>query len=452
MVHRLLLIQPQKTIRTDLRELLGEDREFCYEYDHWDSLAFERLDQSSAHLVVAAAVPLVPKSIEFFRWLLTHSVSTPILAVLPDALEADILETVSKVTDDFILWPIRKEELRQRVRRVLGTESEFETVHNCLNQEFGLIQLIGADPKFVHVIEKIPLLARSEASVVITGETGTGKELFARAIHHLSCRRGSPFIPVDCSAIPDHLFENELFGHVRGAYTDAQTDQKGLVAIADGGTLFLDEIDTLSLRVQAKLLRFLQEHTYKPLGSERFLRAEVNVCAASNSDLESRVRDKEFRSDLYFRLNVLRLQLPPLRERRGDVQLLACHFLGLLTTSSGKARKLFSESALYKLTLYYWLLNVRELFNVVQRAVVLCEGHQILPCHISLHTTVSVPQASRENFQRAKARAIGAFEQEYIEELLRKHRGNITQASRDAGKDRRAFGRLVKKYQIAKSP
>ena len=163
--------------------------------------------------------------------------------------------------------------------------------------------------------------------MLVTGETGTGKELFARAIHHLSARRHAPFVAVDCGAIPDQLFENELFGHVRGAFTDAHRDQRGQAPLADGGTLFLDEIDALSLPAQSKLLRFLQDHTFRPLGGDRNERANVRVIAASNRDLERLVEQKEFRADLFFRLNILRLHLPPLRERRDDIPLLAQRLL-----------------------------------------------------------------------------------------------------------------------------
>jgi DNA-binding NtrC family response regulator len=268
--------------------------------------------------------------------------------------------------------------------------------------------------------------------------------MFARAIHFLSERRNRPFVPVDCAGVPDHLFENELYGHVRGAYTDAHTEQRGLAAMADGGTLFLDEVDSLPLTAQAKLLRFLQERQFKPLGSERFLRTDVKIVAASNRNLEQQVAEKRFRSDLYYRLNVLHLNLPPLQERPRDIALLAQHFLKLYLPPG--VHKSFSQAALNRLSGYGWPGNVRELMNVVQRAIVFSRGLQISGDDISLPTPE--PSASGD-FRHAREASIQVFERDYIQELLQRNAGNITHAAREAGKERRAFGRLVKKYGLA---
>ncbi|HSS99404.1 MAG TPA: sigma-54 dependent transcriptional regulator [Terriglobales bacterium] len=286
--------------------------------------------------------------------------------------------------------------------------------------------------------------------MLITGETGTGKELFAHAVHSLSRRKNGPFIPVDCSALPEHLAESELFGHCRGAFTDAHSDRKGLAAMAEGGTLFLDEIDSLSATTQAKLLRFLQEGTYRALGTDRFVRANVRVLAASNRNMEECVREGKFRSDLYFRVNILRLQLPSLRERRADIPLLANYFLEHHNLGSGQPRKIFSPAALRNLQSYSWPGNVRELFNTVERAAVCCTGRLIAPAHISFAypSVQSTNVAVDGNFRHAKQCMIERFEQNYIEELLAKHGGNITHAAQEACKDRRAFGKLAKKYGI----
>jgi DNA-binding NtrC family response regulator len=325
----------------------------------------------------------------------------------------------------------------------------------------GLAKLIGGTPSFLRTLTRIRLAARSGSPVLITGETGTGKELSARAIHHLSRRHSYPFIAVDCVAVPDHLFENELFGHARGAFTSAEGEQQGLVAMADGGTLFLDEIDALSPPAQAKLLRFLQERTFKPLGADRFVRADVNVLSATNRDLEALVREKQFRSDLYFRLNVLTLNLDPLRARREDIPLLARHFVDTVCAEQRVPRKLLSPAAVRKLTSQDWPGNARELFNVIQRAVVFSEGGSIQPQHVlsmpadapaapwdapASPADTSPPPAS--SFRQARATALAAFERGYVEGLLRRHAGNVTWAAREAQKDRRAFGRLVKKYGL----
>jgi DNA-binding NtrC family response regulator len=317
-----------------------------------------------------------------------------------------------------------------------------------LEEEIELARLVGRDEVFLRTIEKIPPIAASEAPVLLLGETGTGKEVCARAIHHLSQRRNLPFIPVECGAIPEQLAENEFFGHCRGAFTDAHIDQKGLAAMAEGGTLFLDEIDSLSLGVQAKLLRFLEEGSYRSLGGDRLRQANVRIIAAANRDLESLVAEKQFRADLYFRVNVLQLRLPALRERRGDIGLLAGHFLDLLTGRDGARRKTLSPGALHRLGQHNWPGNVRELFNLVQRVVALCPDSLILAGHIPLSASSSNPALSPANFRQARAQAIGSFERSYVADALRRHAGNITRAAATAGKDRRAFGRLVKKYGI----
>lgn len=423
----------------------------------WLQLDLDQITVSEAPLICAVAVPFHPHARKFFQWLTKNSLRSPVLAIVPRTIDDKTLNVVSESATDFLLWPFHNGELRRRIDRILGErarEQEFESAHQRLLEELGMEQFVGEHPAFREAIRALPLLAKSELPVMIAGPTGTGKELCARAIHQLSKRRSFPFIALDCGAIPEHLFENELFGHARGAFTDAHADQKGLIALANGGTLFLDEVDSLSLGAQAKLLRFLQERTYRPLGSDRFVKADVNVIAATNRDIERSVRERQFRSDLYFRLNVLRVDLPALSRRPSDISLLARHFLR--TQCQHLGAKLFTNAALRKLEEYDWPGNVRELLNVVQRAAILSEGAHILPSDISFSTGLEQPaneppdltDSSDEDFREARSRAIEAFEKRYVEELLHKHRGNVTHAALEAGKDRRAFGRLKKKYSI----
>jgi DNA-binding NtrC family response regulator len=419
----------------------------------WESFSPEELLGSPASLVIAHALPDAKMAVRFFHWLRDNLVQTAVLAVLPELPEPELLQTISEVTDDFVLGPVCEQELELRIARILGTKCTASgEIQDRLMAQMGLAKLVGRHPSFVHAAEQAFLFAGSDAAALITGETGTGKELFAHAIHSLSSRHRGPFIPVDCGALPEHLAENELFGHCRGAFTDARTDQKGLAAMAEGGTLFLDEVDALSLANQAKLLRFLQEGTFRALGADRFTRGNIRIVAATNRCLEEHIRLKQFRSDLYFRLNVLRLQLVPLRERSGDVSILARHFLENECAASKSERKLFSPAALRKLEAYHWPGNVRELLNTVQRTFLTCPGRQILVDHIALPGQAGVrrePTTSWGSFQSAKHSAIEQFERAYIEELMARHHGNITQAAREAGKDRRAFGRMVKKYRAA---
>ncbi|MCI0693344.1 sigma-54 dependent transcriptional regulator [candidate division KSB1 bacterium] len=288
-----------------------------------------------------------------------------------------------------------------------------------------------------------------EVPVLICGETGTGKELFARAIHYLSPRSSKPFIPINCAAIPAELFENELFGHVKGAFTGATVRQEGIIQAAAGGTLFLDEIDSIPLIMQAKLLRFLEEKEFKPLGLNRIAKADVRIVSAARNDLRKKAQEGAFRDDLFYRLNVVSLLLPPLRERAGDIPLLAEHFLQKYSAQLFKPVTGFDPGVLSVLTQYNWPGNIRELENAIYHAVAVCHSSTIQVHDLNLphlHTTESKPPA--QSFKEAKAGVIATFERQFITRLLIEHGGNISRAARAAHKHRRAFGELVKKYRI----
>jgi two-component system response regulator GlrR len=331
--------------------------------------------------------------------------------------------------------------LRHR-KRILGERE----VTQAVTERFGLRQLIGNSPSFLAAKEHIVVIAPYEVDVLILGETGTGKELFARAIHYLSARAAQPFVPVNCGAIPVELLENELFGHERGAFTGAAATTTGLVQEANGGTLFLDEIDALPLLAQVKLLRLLQEKEYRSLGSTKIRHADVRVIAATNASIDRAVADGKFRQDLYYRLNIVPLTLPRLSERVEDIPLLAQHFLKKYTSAFKKSVTAFSDGALHTLMQYPWPGNVRELEHIIERAVVLSQGAIIeakdlrLPGAGALHAPTS--------FQAAKASTLAHFERTYLHALLTATQGNITQAARVAHKDRRALRLLLQKHQI----
>ncbi|MEI6668456.1 MAG: sigma-54 dependent transcriptional regulator [Acidobacteriota bacterium] len=343
--------------------------------------------------------------------------------------------------------------MRHRLGRILGSPSTHaDDVRDRLLSEMALKQLVGSNAEFLETIAQIPPIARSNRPVLITGPTGSGKELCARAIHHLGRRRDRPFIAVECGAFPDHLFENEMFGHARGAFTDAHRDQRGLIAMAEGGTLFLDEIDSLSPSAQGKLLRFLQERLYRPLGADRFVPADVNVLAATNRDLDALVAEQRFRSDLFFRLSVLRLHIMALAERPDDIPILARHFLDTASAEEQLPRKALTPAAAAELQRHGWPGNVRELHNVMQRVFFLASGTQVHAAHIAAalaRHTDAVP-AETGAFRVERARAIEAFERHYVTEMLKAHNGNVTRAAQRAGQDRRAFGRLVKRLNLGR--
>jgi len=454
-VHNGVLII-ERTVSTPRDGDAGGWPEILWPHCHrltWDDFKLEAIrNLAGLRLLIVDAVDAPRAARALLEWLREHSLGIPVCAILPEN-DPELLHIAAEVVDEFLLDPMRPQELGRRVARLLGpSPGEGDEVAARLAAEVGMQQMVGRDPAFQKVIVQMGKFAANDAPVLLTGETGTGKELAARVMHLLSRRQAGPFIPVDCGALPDHLFENEIFGHARGAYTDARSDQKGLVALARKGTLFLDEIDSLSATAQSKVLRLLQEHTYRALGSEVFQQADVRILAATNRNLEELVERKLFRADLFFRINVLRVHLPALRDRSSDIGLLARHFVDEICANAGLPRKLMSPAAVVKLEQYAWPGNVRELYNILQRAVLCSSGTQIPAASLELRQSGPEPEGpivesvEFADFRRAKLSAIRSFESGYVRLMMQKHDGNVTQAAREAGQDRRAFGRLAKKY------
>lgn len=314
--------------------------------------------------------------------------------------------------------------------------------------------MIGCSSALTDVLALLEKMASRQATLLIEGETGTGKELIARTAHYNSPRCHSPFIPVNCGALPDTLIENELFGHSRGAYTDARHDQAGLVELADKGTLFLDEVDALSAKAQVTLLRFLQDQRYRPLGSRQERSADVRIIAASNRSLEQAVAAGVFRADLLYRLRLLYVRVPPLRERRGDVELLAVHFVGEAARRFGGEIKPISAGSLHWMDVYDWPGNVRELENMVYQSFLVGEGAEleiVPPEGIATHAVAVAGIDERMHYMSAKTRAIERFEVEFLSRVMRRTAGNVTAAAKLIGTERRHLGRLLKKYGIESS-
>ena len=323
---------------------------------------------------------------------------------------------------------------------------EKKQTQQALTEKLGMQKLIGKSPVFTAEINKIPILARCDVSVLISGETGTGKEMVARAIHYLSERADKPFVPVNCGAIPVELLENELFGHDSGAFTGASDRRSGVIQEAEKGTLFLDEVDSLPLLAQVKLLRFLQDKEYRPLGSTKAMKGDVRIIAASNAHLESAIAAGTLRRDLYYRLNVVPMLLPALRHRANDIILLARHFLAEKAARLNSPAVDFSPEAERKLMLYRWPGNVRELEHVIERVVVLCTEKTIQEDQIIFSGEINQP--GQLSFHQMKANVIAEFETNYIQSLLVAYKGNITKAAQAAQKERRTFWQLIRKHKI----
>jgi DNA-binding NtrC family response regulator len=339
--------------------------------------------------------------------------------------------------------------MTQRIPKIKRESDEITT------EDFSRWNLVGKSPAFLCALGLIRKIASCDATVLIEGETGTGKELAARAIHYLSSRRDCPFIPVNCGALPEGLLENELYGHERGAFTDARESYAGIITQAQHGTLFLDEVESMSARGQVVLLRFLQDHEYRPVGGKRVYHADVRIIGASNTDLQAMARGERFRQDLLFRLNVLSLRLPPLRERTGDATLLAEDFIRRFSNQYGQPIKYLDHDTVSFLSGHDWPGNIRELENLIHREFLFTEGPviRILGLGNSSEETANNsegtdPAAGSEVFKTAKARAIAQFERSYLAAMLSRAHGNISLAARLAGQERSTFRRLLKKHGL----
>jgi DNA-binding NtrC family response regulator len=381
------------------------------------------------------------------NWTQRHP-SIPVIALVNSIQAENILQILDQGFVDFVVCPFRCEEILPRALRLVQRSRRLDTPTR-LAERLRLNRMIGDSAALNGVLKKIPVVARCDATVLISGETGTGKELCARSVHYLSPRSAKPFVPVNCGAIPVDLVENEFFGHERGAYTHATTSQLGLIHEAEGGTLFLDEVDCLPLQAQVKLLRFLQEKEYRPVGSRKTRSADVRVITALNADLNEAVESGRLRKDLYYRLNVISLKLPPLRDRRDDILSLAAHFIQKYSKEFNKPRTALSSEAISSLMRYDWPGNIRELEHVIQRAVALSEEHLIGKDDLTIPRS---EDAGADSFSATKAAIIANFERNYILRLLQTYKGNITQAAQAAQKHRRAFWQLIRKHRIDVRP
>jgi two-component system, NtrC family, response regulator GlrR len=398
-------------------------------------------------LLILLALPSVDlNSLEALLRVVERSASSARIVVAVETGHEELSELVRPGIADFLIPPLRESDVLIRLRRLLNQARQELRAQQAFIEKLGLQQLIGESSAFTAETSKIPVLAKSDITVLITGETGTGKEMVARAIHYLSSRAGKPFVAVNCGAIPVELIENELFGHDRGAYTGASGARNGLIQEAEQGTLFFDEVNCLPLMAQVKLLRFLQSKEYRPLGSTKSFTGDVRIVAATNANLEAEVEAGTLRRDLYYRLNVVPILLPPLRARTGDIILLARHFLAQYARKLNSPAIGFSPEAERKLLLYNWPGNVRELEHVIERVVVLCTERIIQDHHITLSVENEKPVGL--SFQEMKAQVISQFESDYIRNLLTAYRGNITRAAQAAQKERRTFWELVRKHKI----
>jgi DNA-binding NtrC family response regulator len=344
----------------------------------------------------------------------------------------------------------RAVERRRLLQENLGLKTE-------ASSRYRLENIIGASPAMQAIYRLIAKGAPTNSTILLTGESGTGKELIARAVHYNSLRRDRAFVPVDCNALSENLLESELFGHVKGSFTGAHANKRGMFEVAHGGTLFLDEIGNLSLSTQAKLLRVIQEREFRAVGDTRTQATDVRLIAATNKDLKAMVAAGTFREDLFYRINIFPIEVPPLRERLEDIPALAHHFLAVLGKEVGKKFSGFSEGAMNLLQQYDWPGNVRELENAVHRAVILATGDVIRRAHLAGITEarpgadLGVPKTSDELKRVKKAareKSVEEIERLFVLEALKRNAWNVTRSAEETGMQRANFQALMKKYRI----
>lgn len=370
------------------------------------------------------------------------------------AMKAGAFDYLTKpFTDDELLFAVRKAVEKKRLA------AENLALRQELFQRFRFENIVGEDPQILQIFAQIEKVAPLDSTVLLYGESGTGKELFAGAVYARSQRAARQFIAVDCSTLSPTLLESELFGHVRGAFTGAFRDKEGLFAAASGGTLFMDDVTNLSLEIQGKLLRVIECGEYKPVGASHFSRADIRIIAATNRDLRGMVEAGSFREDLFYRLNVFPIYLPPLRERKADIPKLAYHFLKRFCHQTGKRIEGFSADALETLIDYEWPGNVRQLKNVVERLVIMADEPTLelpylseqLPMHVGRQTD-RVPETLAElkaGKQRLLEEVFGRLQKAFLLKALRACEGNITLAAARVGMQRPNFCELLKKHHIS---
>jgi DNA-binding NtrC family response regulator len=375
----------------------------------------------------------------------THPDAGVVLMTAFGSVETAV-EAMKHGASDYLTKPVKKDELVRVIERVVretALRREVSRLRQEVHKEYSFHQILGKSKPMQAVFDLIKRVADSPTNILITGESGTGKELVAKAIHYNSDRKNAPFIPVNCAAIPEQLLESELFGHMRGAFTDAKFEKRGLFEEAQKGTLFLDEISELPLMLQAKLLRAIQEKEIRRVGANKPIPVDVRIIVATNVNLGEEVKAKRFREDLYYRLNVIELKLPPLRERREDIPLLVEAFFKKCGEARNKDVKGVSEAALAMLMDYAWPGNVRELENVVERAVTLSRGEKISPD--DLPPAVQGSRGDRRVLDEAaeKTLPLHEIEKEYIKKILEKTGGNKYQAAHALGIDRKTLYRKL---------
>ncbi len=460
---RILVVDDEAVIREGIRRILEKDG-YQVEPKSSGRVALEKLQEEEFDLVITDLKMPGMGGIELLKAIRILQPDVPVILITGFSTVETAVEAMKNGAFDYLAKPFTPGQITEKVQKALDQRAlvlNSASKDNDPMSDQGLGDLVGDSPQMAKVFRRILQVARTDSTVLISGESGTGKELVARAIQQNSPRKDQPFVAVDCTSLAESLLESELFGHIKGSFTGAVQTKMGLFRVADGGTLFLDEVSNISLTTQAKLLRVLQEREVTPIGGTKPIPIDIRLIAATNKNLKEMVSEGTFREDLFFRLNIIPIDLPPLRERKGDLVPLVKHFLKKFGGEIGKEVRGLAPGAMAMLKRYAFPGNVREVENIIERAVVLSCGDLIEPDDLELpdsgaedlgieedyvpRTTEELKEAKRE----IRERAVGPIERAFVLDALKRNDWNITKAAEEVGMLRPNFQALLKKQGIS---
>jgi len=457
MTARILVVDDEQIVVRSCLRILGADHAVEAVQDGAEAL--KKIDENDYDVVVLDIMMPEIDGLEVLRRVKETHPDIEVIMITGLSQIETAVRSMKLGAFDYLSKPFEPDELKLVVARAVERRQlllENLNLKNEVSSRYRLENIVGASPRMQQVYRLIAQCAPTNTTVLITGESGTGKELIARAIHHNSLRKDKPFVPVDCNTLSENLLESELFGHVKGSFTGAVTSKKGMFEVADGGTLFLDELANIPLTTQAKLLRVIQEREFRAVGDTRTQIANIRLIAATNRDLKAMVAEGTFREDLYYRINIFPIEIPPLRERRDDIPALAFHFLKVFGRELEKQVTEFSDGALNVLVNYDWPGNVRELENTVHRAAILATDKVIRRAHLASIIDVSrlnldVPRTGDELKRIKKAareKSVENIEKLFVLEALKRNAWNVTKSAEETGMQRANFQALMKKHHI----
>jgi len=446
---KLLIVDDDDDLRTQMKWALAKEYNVLEAVDGHNALGVFT-EEKPAVITLDLGLPPDPDGVsEGFKSLkkiLEIERHTKVIIITGQGQKENAMKAISQGAYDFLAKPVLIEDLKVILNRAFNLsqlEAEYRGLQmKVIDEPFH--DMLGSSPQVLSMQENIRKVAPSDVPIMIYGESGTGKELAAQAIHRISSRSDKPFIVINCSAIPENLLESELFGHEKGSFTGAHMQRRGRFELANGGTLFLDEVGELPPPLQVKLLRFLQEHVIERVGGRELIEVDARIIAATNQNLEEAIKEGLFREDLYYRLGVVTIPLPPLREREGDIPLLAKAMLNRYATESNKKVKDFNATAMRSMKSYEWPGNIREMENRVKRAVIMAEGSRISPADLELER--SMGEYTKQTLKEARIET----ERDLVNRTLAENEGNLTQTAQDLGITRPTLYELMKKLGIEK--